>query len=147
MITNINEFKKKLIIENVNSFEQIKPMIVDFVSKDLSVFKQFGFTDEQIIELENNSNEDNAELLYELAKDDGQPGLDKLIELISIKESIIHESNLNTLVQANTLLKQYKDGPMLNSIITRLNQDDVDYTNWTDLDIIIYYLENYADED
>ncbi len=40
----------------------------------------------------------------------------------------------------------WKNGPRYNTAITLLNEKDVDYTNWTDVDIYKWYLENEDSE-
>lgn len=55
-----------------------------------------------------------------------------------IKES--NDSELETIRSANGILKRYKDSPMWNEIISYLNKDEIDYSNWSDLDILDYYI-------
>jgi len=51
--------------------------------------------------------------------------------------------DISILKYANSILKNYKDGPIWNDIIKTLNNEEIDYHFWSDIDILIYYLENY----
>jgi hypothetical protein len=48
--------------------------------------------------------------------------------------------------QVNSLLIRFKASGEWNTILQRMNEQDVDYTYWTDLDIIIWYMENYPED-
>ena len=55
-----------------------------------------------------------------------------------IKES--NGSEIEIIRSANGILKRYKDSPMWNQVILALNEGDIDYYNWSDLDMLDYYL-------
>jgi hypothetical protein len=48
--------------------------------------------------------------------------------------------------QVNSLLIRFKASGEWNTILERMNEQDVDYMHWTDLDIIIWYMENYPED-
>lgn len=56
----------------------------------------------------------------------------------------INESNglseKEIISEANNILKRYKSSPMWNQVIIYLNNADIDYTSWNDLDMLSYYL-------
>jgi hypothetical protein len=53
--------------------------------------------------------------------------------------------DLDILKRANQIIRSYADGNM-SYIFNVLNEADVDYYGWNDIEVIIYYLENF-DED
>jgi hypothetical protein len=48
--------------------------------------------------------------------------------------------------QVNSLLIRFKASDVWNTIIEKMNQLDIDYIHWTDLDIIVWYMENYPND-
>lgn len=44
-------------------------------------------------------------------------------------------------------LKEVRSGINMQNVIQFLNDKDVDYIGWSDVDMIIWYIENYVDED
>jgi hypothetical protein len=56
-----------------------------------------------------------------------------------INESV-NLSEREIIDEANNILKRYKSSPMWNQVILYLNDADIDYTSWTDLDMLGYYL-------
>jgi hypothetical protein len=55
--------------------------------------------------------------------------------------------SINILKQANEIVQYYKGKGFqsFNYIKSTLKNNNIDYSKWTDLEIIIYYLENYDD--
>lgn len=51
--------------------------------------------------------------------------------------------DIDILKKANSIIEYYQFGPAWVDIIKTLNEYDVDYDNMNDLEIIMYYLENY----
>ena len=49
---------------------------------------------------------------------------------------------LEILENANEIVKNIKDSSMWYTIIEKLNEDDVDYMEWSDIDIIIWGFKN-----
>lgn len=62
--------------------------------------------------------------------------------ITNINEWKKYNENTSALKNANDILNNIKNTPLWNSIITWLNEIDVDYINWSDLDIVIYYLDH-----
>ena len=59
----------------------------------------------------------------------------------------LNENQLDDILQqANDTLKQYQDGPQQNNVIIFLNENDVDYNNQTDLEMLLYYLKRNPGE-
>ncbi len=59
----------------------------------------------------------------------------------------LNENQLDDILQqANDILKQYQEGPQQNNVIIFLNENDVDYNNQTDLEMLLYYLKRNPDE-
>ncbi len=54
----------------------------------------------------------------------------------------IHQDEVSILIEANSIIKKYIDTPLWNDIIVYLNEHDINYMDWTDLDILIFYLKN-----
>lgn len=57
------------------------------------------------------------------------------------------DEKISVLKSANSILKFYKDSPIWNDVIRFINEKDVDYCTWNDIDILIYYLSNKPEED
>ncbi|TXG83604.1 MAG: hypothetical protein E6R13_03775 [Spirochaetes bacterium] len=69
-----------------------------------------------------------------------------MITSISKFKYIVEALNINDIQAINYKIKSIVDSPLWNTIITQLNEDDVDYMNWSDIDIILYYSQNYDSE-
>ena len=54
-----------------------------------------------------------------------------------------YESDIKILKKAKQVMSSYKDTPAWNVVIETLNEADIDYFEWNDFDVLIYYLENY----
>ena len=50
---------------------------------------------------------------------------------------------LEKLKEVNSLVKSIDESPLKNEIFLLLNEADIDYLTWTDLEIIIWYYENH----
>lgn len=57
------------------------------------------------------------------------------------------DTDVNDLSSCISCLKKVKYGIGVSEIIQWLNDKDIDYNRWSDLDIYIYYLENYDEND
>ena len=62
-----------------------------------------------------------------------------------IKESEEYSSEISILKEANSILKSYKNSPKWNEMIILFNNEDVGYENWTDLEMLAFYLK-YKDD-
>ena len=58
-----------------------------------------------------------------------------------INEKSNWETNLDILKKSKVIVDSYE--PLMPEILRTLNNNDIEYTSWKDIDIIIYYLENY----
>lgn len=58
----------------------------------------------------------------------------------------ILESNNIDLYDLDRKIESIKNSPLWNTIITELNNEDVDYMHWSDLKILLYYKEHYDNE-
>jgi hypothetical protein len=63
----------------------------------------------------------------------------RYLSKFKLNESI---SEISDLKKANDILRRYINGPEWNEVLRYLNEEDVEYGNWTDIEILIYYLEN-----
>jgi len=45
----------------------------------------------------------------------------------------------------NEAVKLFREGPAYQLTIRRLNESDVDYQNWSDLELLIYYMTEVED--
>lgn len=52
------------------------------------------------------------------------------------------EDQVFILEQADNILSSYKESQIWQQIIIFLNENDVDYSNWSDLKMLSYYLKN-----
>lgn len=55
------------------------------------------------------------------------------------------DNDINDLSSCISCLKKLKHGVGLSEIIKWLNEKDINYHNWSDLDIYIFYLENHEE--
>jgi hypothetical protein len=60
-------------------------------------------------------------------------------------EEIVGYDDIDVLKKANEIFKQYSEN--MSYIYTALNEDGVDYYNWNDLEVVIYYIENLEEND
>ena len=61
------------------------------------------------------------------------------------KKDYVAYDDIDILKRANEILKQYSEN--MSYIYTALNEDGVDYYNWNDLEVVIYYIENLEQDD
>lgn len=61
------------------------------------------------------------------------------------KKDYVAYDDIDILKRANEILKQYSEN--MSYIYTALNEDGVDYYNWNDLEVVIYYIENLEEND
>ena len=61
----------------------------------------------------------------------------------------VNESNLDNTTEikalelAKGIMDSYQNSPAWVNIIRDLNNDDVEYSGWSDIDVLIYWLQNY----
>ena len=55
-------------------------------------------------------------------------------------------NTLHILEQCNNLVARFSTTPKWNDIITKLNEGDADYSHWSELDIVIWYIRNYPED-
>jgi hypothetical protein len=56
---------------------------------------------------------------------------------------------LNTvyvLERVENLVSMFTTSPFWNDIINRLNEQDADYSDWSDLEIVIWFIKNFPEE-
>jgi hypothetical protein len=75
----------------------------------------------------------------------------KIKRVNEVNDDLLHsdeelQKDLQKIREANSILKSYKDSPAWNIVIEYMNEQDVDYFTWNDLDVLEYYIQSQIDD-